>query len=140
LIVASSLIEFVPYAGLSTHDEGSAFAQVAGRPQKKPKGLCDDEMTQTGLNVCFANAYKSEESRLKVTYNHYLTILSSTDKTNLLTAQEAWLRYRDAECKAVADQFEGGSMQPMQFSSCMYELTLARIRELNDDYKMMYSE
>jgi uncharacterized protein YecT (DUF1311 family) len=48
----------------------------------------------------------------------------------LLTAQRAWLAYRDAACEAHASPFEGGSLQPLIRATCLSEITAERTRML----------
>jgi uncharacterized protein YecT (DUF1311 family) len=62
-------------------------------------------------------------------------LLSGEDRSNLQSAQDAWLRYRGAECRVSAGGSQGGSEYPMNFDICVNELTLARIRQIKGDYK-----
>jgi uncharacterized protein YecT (DUF1311 family) len=48
----------------------------------------------------------------------------------LLKAQRAWLAYRDAACEVQASPYEGGSIQPLIWFSCLSELTAERTRML----------
>ncbi len=45
-------------------------------------------------------------------------------------AQDAWTRYRDAQCEAVGASFGGGSGTGIAISSCRIELGRARAAEL----------
>ena|ERR1700677_2676568 len=100
----------------------------------------DPHLSQAGLNECFANEAHAAEMTLQRTYNHYLKLLKDADKKNLIEAQKAWVRYRDAECSAYGGQFEGGSMQPMQYDSCRLSTASQRNKELRNDYFQMYDQ
>lgn len=48
----------------------------------------------------------------------------------LEAAQEAWNRYRDAQCEAVGASYGGGSGTGIAISSCRVDLGRARVDEL----------
>jgi len=105
---------------------------------KQLKGKCGDASDQATMNACFEGEYAKADASLHTTYLRYLKVLSAVDKANLVNVQTIWLKYRDAECKVVSSQYEGGSMQPTQFYSCMQSLTLRREREVKGDYADTY--
>lgn len=51
---------------------------------------------------------------------------------DLLDAQRAWLKYRDAECASEASVYQGGSLENIAVNQCFTDLTLARIKQLKD--------
>ena len=55
--------------------------------------------------------------------------------TSLKEAERAWLSYRDIQCKAAGQQYEGGSMSPMIYSQCLTTLTEHRIADLKSIYE-----
>lgn len=87
-----------------------------------------------GLNLCFAKEAERADGKMKETYQHYLSILSGENRERLIAAQNAWLQYREAECKAVAGAYEGGSMEPMQSAACYLSLNTQRAKELHMIY------
>jgi urease subunit alpha len=46
----------------------------------------------------------------------------------LVTAQRAWIAYRDAECEARGFQARGGTMEPMLVAGCIADVTDARTK------------
>ena len=50
----------------------------------------------------------------------------------LVTAQRAWVQYRDGHCDAYGFQAHLGSMEPMLIYQCQAELTRARTKELKE--------
>jgi uncharacterized protein YecT (DUF1311 family) len=49
-----------------------------------------------------------------------------------------WLRYRSAQCRAVADGAYGGTIQPQILSSCRQDLTRAHLHELEGLYSDLF--
>lgn len=53
-----------------------------------------------------------------------------TMAVNLLASQRAWLRYRDAQCGMVSDQFAGGTGYGDVDSRCRIQLNRQRVSDL----------
>ena len=58
-----------------------------------------------------------------------------TAMSSLKEAERAWLSYRDIQCKAAGQQYEGGSMAHMIYSQCLATLTQHRIADLKSVYE-----
>ena len=54
---------------------------------------------------------------------------------SLKQAERAWLSYRDLQCRAAGQQYEGGSMRSMIQSQCLTTLTEHRIADLKSIYE-----
>ena len=52
----------------------------------------------------------------------------------LKAAQLAWTHYRDAQCDAAEQQYEGGTIAPSIDSGCHKELADQRMKELKNTY------
>jgi len=50
------------------------------------------------------------------------------------SAEALWIRYRDAECESVGNQYWGGSMRPGAIMECRVKLTQYHIRDLAEFY------
>jgi uncharacterized protein YecT (DUF1311 family) len=48
----------------------------------------------------------------------------------LVTAQRAWIAYRDAECEAEGFQARGRTMEPMLVAGCIANVTDTRTKQL----------
>src|SRR6185436_11421014 len=90
---------------------------VAGQKQK-PKP-CEDAQTQADMNICWGNEYKKADAALNKTYQQLAAMLDDDQKTQLKNAENAWLKYRDANCEFAADQYKGGSIRPMIAAICL---------------------
>jgi uncharacterized protein YecT (DUF1311 family) len=125
--------------------------QSTQAPQSKPQP-CANANNQMELNECFAKLYESADAQLNLEYNKVVASMkknltqahhdnaadqvthNETALAKLLTAQRAWLTYRDANCDSVKFQYEGGSIQPMIWSQCMADTTQQRITTLTTAY------
>ena len=87
------------------------------------------------MNACFEATYAKADADLHAKYEHYLKVTSGATRNDLIAAQAGWLKYRDAQCKAVADQELGGSIQPTMYYDCMQAITIKRQQELETDFR-----
>jgi uncharacterized protein YecT (DUF1311 family) len=108
---------------------GSAF----GQETKKPP--CSDANTQTEMNICAGKEYKTADAALNKVYQQLVAILNVEEKAQLKAAQTAWIKYRDANCVFVGDQYKGGSIRPMIQGLCLADVTQNRTVELRAQIK-----
>ena len=104
---------------------GYAFAQE----QKKPEP-CAEAQSQAEMNICWGNQYKAADAQLNKTYQQLIARLDADEKAQLKNVEATWLKYRDANCEFVADQYKGGSIRPMIYAMCMADVTTNRTTEL----------
>ena len=97
--------------------------------------ICKDAQTTYGLRNCFDAALKTEQERLVALQAQIRAVLTETQRKALVEADNAWLKYRDRDCRASALRYEGGSIEPVVELTCRYELTKQRIQALEQDYK-----
>lgn len=113
---------------------------------------CDAAQSQAEMNQCAGQEYKKEDTQLNTAYQKILKLMQSDrldaekrhdrDQINwtqrridkLIAAEKAWITYRDLHCEAAKHEYEGGSMSPMVWASCMAETTRDRIDELKSSY------
>jgi len=108
----------------------AVFAQ-----DKKKVDPCADPQSQAEMNICARNKYQAADAELNQVYRKLVSILDNEEKAQLKDAQTAWLKYRDANCSFVADQFKGGSMRPMVAGLCLADMTKNRTIELRGQIK-----
>ena len=94
---------------------------------------CQNATTQLQLDECAGASYAKSDKALNKVYREILSRLKgpSETKTDLIAAQRAWLKYRDAECKFEVSGLDGGSVQPMIYSQCLDALTQSRTKGLS---------
>jgi len=90
---------------------------------------CASASNQGTLNECTAKQYKQADAQLNTLYQQINGQLKDNPqgKKRLLTAQRAWLAFRDAECTFAASGVEGGSVYPMIHNQCLADLTQKRV-------------
>jgi uncharacterized protein YecT (DUF1311 family) len=109
-------------------------ANASGQRKKKPDP-CANPQTQFEMNQCAGKAYQAADATLNQVYQKLMAMLDDEQKAQLKDAQNAWLKYRDAHCDFVGDQFKGGSMRPMIAAMCLADVTKNRTTELRGQIK-----
>jgi uncharacterized protein YecT (DUF1311 family) len=102
-------------------------------PQKTE--ACAAAQSQAEMTICWENQYKAADAKLNQVYRQFTAKLDDEEKTQLKTAQTAWLKYRDTNCEFVADQYKGGTMRPMIAAICLTDVTDNRTKELTVQMK-----
>jgi uncharacterized protein YecT (DUF1311 family) len=92
---------------------------------------CKDQ-TQAGLDACADASYKKADAALNSAYKEIVGRLKNNAATTklLVTAQKAWIAYRDAECAFSSSASAGGSIYPMVVSICLEGVTEERTKDL----------
>ena len=106
----------------------------AGQSQKKSEP-CPNAQSQAEMNDCAGREYKKADAELNQIYQKLVGMLEADDKAQLKAVEMTWIKYRDANCDFVADQYKGGSMRPMILGFCLADMTHNRANELNDQIK-----
>ena len=109
-------------------------ATILSQNQEK-KDPCADAQSQAEMNMCWGKEYKAADAKMNKTYQDFMSKLDESEKMQLKNAQLAWLKYRDANCDFVADQYKGGTMRPMIAAICLADVTNARVNELKSQIK-----
>jgi len=92
---------------------------------------CADQ-TQQGLDKCAGMAYAKADAALNSAYKEIIRRLKDDAATTklLVTAQKAWIAYRDAECAFSSSASAGGTIYPMVVSICLEAVTTERTKAL----------
>jgi uncharacterized protein YecT (DUF1311 family) len=102
---------------------------------------CKDANNTVQMNECMAKQAKAADAKLNDTYRQVLASFKGADdpasqsypastRAALIDAQRAWVRYRDADCKAVYNQWKGGTIRDVMQLGCMKDRTERRTNEL----------
>ncbi len=139
---ATSLDDFsTPIQSQTNKSKSQDIKQLAGKnPTKSPlrktkknaQFNCDEALTQVEINQCTVNESAHTEKQLKKIYHQLKTQNSgNVEQLNLLKqTQSLWLKYRETSCQFASSQYEGGSIQPFIYSSCITGLTKERVENL----------
>lgn len=92
---------------------------------------CQDAQDQATMNECAAKSYKASDTELNKLYREIEHRLADDPDTRklLVSAQRAWVAFRDAECAFSASGVAGGSAYPMIQTMCLDELTQKRVED-----------
>ena len=97
---------------------------------------CDNAQSTVDLGDCVGKEYKEADAELNRVYKQLMASLEDREYEALLkTAQQAWLKYRDAHCDFEAFQNRGGTIYPVVQRSCLTAMTRARTKELQEQMK-----
>lgn len=73
---------------------------------------------------------RADQEMTKVYKTVMNSLISQNEKNQLLEVQRAWIKYKEAHCKALANQYQGGSIYPLILYSCLEEITIERKKQL----------
>lgn len=103
----------------------------AGGPAALAADACDDPPDQASLSACAAQELQAADAELNRRFRQIEQLLDedTAGRELFVTAQRAWIGFRDAECAFQASGVEGGSIYPMIHANCLTSLTNARLAD-----------
>ena len=98
---------------------------------------CANASDQATMNQCAGQEFKSTDKELNAVYQQITGRLKDNPdrKKLLVSAQRAWIGFRDTECKFSASGVAGGSVYPLIYSNCMTSMTKTRVEALKQYLK-----
>ncbi|MHA3738776.1 lysozyme inhibitor LprI family protein [Pseudomonas sp. Eth.TT006] len=98
---------------------------------------CANANDQATMNQCAGQEFKAADKELNAVYQQITGRLKDNPdgKKLLVSAQRAWVGFRDAECKFSASGVEGGSVYPLIYSNCLTSVTKMRVEALKQYLK-----
>jgi uncharacterized protein YecT (DUF1311 family) len=98
---------------------------------------CANASDQATMNQCAGQAFKAADKELNAVYQQITARLKNNpdSKKLLVSAQRAWIGFRDGECKFSASGVAGGSVYPLIYSDCMTSMTKTRVEALKQYLK-----
>jgi uncharacterized protein YecT (DUF1311 family) len=124
LSIASLLAVGMATRGIASPTSAATNLQLAQRPN------CNNPQTQSEMNICASIAYQNADRKLNQVYRQLLPKLSASRKQKLISAQQAWIKFRDSSCEFERSAYEGGSMAPMIYGFCLANVTEQRTKDL----------
>lgn len=111
-----------------------ALSSFAQKPEKKdPCEKANESGITVDLVECSLKQLAEADTELNKVYRQLVSRLG--DKTwemKLRTAQQAWIKYRDANCDYVSEFSGGGSASGFEYNFCLADMTTARAKELHE--------
>jgi len=97
------------------------------------------DYTTVGMNKAIQEMSSAYDQLLNKYYNRLLKLLKPQDKATLVTAQKAWLQFRDTESKLIRtlskDEYSGGgTIQSNIVASAYAELVVKRCIDIFNYY------
>jgi uncharacterized protein YecT (DUF1311 family) len=106
----------------------SASAQSGQAPDP-----CDNAQTTVEMRNCAGKEYKKADAELNSAYKLLMSKLTDAGhQAALKTAQQAWIKYRDANCEFEAYLNRGGTFYPIVYTGCLTVMTTNRTKELRE--------
>ena len=116
------------HVSVSIAMSGLALGQLAAARADE----CIDAKTQAELTGCAGKAFDAADLALNATYKDVTGRLKGEEERRklLVSAQKAWLLYRDGECDFESSPTLGGSIHSMIVLQCRTTHTVARTKAL----------
>lgn len=98
---------------------------------------CANASDQATMNQCAGQDFKAADKELNTVYQQITKRLKDNPdgKKLLVSAQRAWVGFRDTECKFSASGVAGGSVYPLIYSNCLSSVTKVRVEALKEYLK-----
>ena len=94
---------------------------------------CKNAVSTPEINECASIDQKKVEDKLNKVYQRVIKSIGEADtKKALVEAQRAWVKFREADCKAVYEQYKTGTIRSVMFIGCMQKHAEARIKDLEE--------
>ena len=93
------------------------------------RSCMDTPRAQSELNFCAGAIARAADERLNKSYHAVLCYLDPDERIQLLSAQRAWVDFRDSDCAFWGGG--GGSISPMNTALCRAGLSDDRAKELD---------
>ena len=126
-------------------------ASAGAKAQSTKTDPCEKAASQADMNECYGKEYQKDDARLNRVYHKAMENLqhdlaqagsdqaqkqsAQTAIDDLKGAELAWIKYRDLQCEAASQQYQGGTMASMIHSICMSMATEHRIDEIKQAYE-----
>jgi len=95
------------------------------------KKCMDSANTTVDMVKCNTQQAKVQDTRLNTAYKTALAAQEGARKQQLQDVQRLWIKYRDANC-AFAGSATGGSIDQVNGTGCVLDMTQTRAQELED--------
>ena len=122
--------------GVSAFSSNSYETDLVGRMkvlEEKVQTKLDSGVT-ADMREATTELSETWENELNTVYSLLMEKLPKKDKIKLENEQKKWLKNRDIKAKKDAKEAEGGTMEPLLFTSSIKDLNEARAIELAKRY------
>jgi uncharacterized protein YecT (DUF1311 family) len=99
---------------------------------QKPRIDCSKATTTPELKYCSQLSYTAADKKLNQVYQKVIPTLNREPKKLLITAQQAWIKFRDNNCDFEVYSSRGGTGYEIFRNGCLERLTKQRTKDLED--------
>jgi uncharacterized protein YecT (DUF1311 family) len=115
----------------------SFFIALSSSAQEQAKKDPCEKANASGVTVdlveCSLKMLAEADAELNKTYRQLAPKLGDKKwEVKLRTAQQAWIKYRDANCDYESEFSGGGSAVTFEYNFCLADMTTARAKELRE--------
>jgi uncharacterized protein YecT (DUF1311 family) len=92
---------------------------------------------QQELNIAAGKDYEAADKELNRVYSQLKGRLEKDERRKLAKAEQAWIKFRDAECDFRSFENTGGTIYPLVYGGAAAALTRQRtadLQEILDEY------
>ena len=128
--------------GVSAFSSNSYETDLVGRMkvlEEKAQVKLDSGVTAE-MREGIAELSEAWENELNTVYSLLMEKLPKAEKVKLENEQKKWLKNRDIKAKKDAKEAEGGTMEPLLFTSSIEELNEERAIELAKRYDKLVNK
>ena len=93
---------------------------------------CNNPQNQVAIHECAKLSYENADKKLNQVYQQLLPTLERFRKQKLISAQQAWIKFRDTTCEFERSRYEGGSIAPTIYFGCLRNTTKLRTQQLQE--------
>jgi len=94
---------------------------------------CKNAVSTPDMNECASIEQKEVEAKLNKVYQRVTkSIDEASTRKALVEAQRAWVKFREADCKAVYEQNKTGTIRTLMFIGCMQQHAETRTKALEE--------
>ena len=111
------------------------FISLSASAQQQRKQDPCEKANKSGVTVdlveCSLKKLSEADTELNKAYRQLMSKLGDKKwELKLRAAQQAWTKYRDANCDYVSEFSGGGSATTFEYNFCLADMTTARTKEL----------
>ena len=91
---------------------------------------CKNPGNTLEIKICVGRDYEEADKKLNQVYRQLKPKLDASQQKRLVTAQRAWIKFRDTSCTFEGAFAEGGTLQPVLETGCLADVTEQRVKDL----------
>jgi uncharacterized protein YecT (DUF1311 family) len=116
----------------------AVWANLPGMAQhmNEKDSPCAGVAVTVDLENCLVKASDAADATLNAAYRQLRAKLDAANMQRLVAAQRLWIQYRDANCSAERDLYEGRTAASPAYLACLESMTRARTKDLNITYSV----